>query len=408
MRVSRINKRPEIQKQLTKPRTTLRKIKRLVKESDIEAYSPIIDSLNKSGIFSYNDINRNLNTIELFKTQINQAIMNYGIDLQYFRKFNTFFKDEDENTANSIYGEDTTAEYYASGMIRAFVSVENMSWNFNNIGLESVEQVNITLSIENFEQAFSDKISKIETKYFEVPVSGNTINNELTGKISIPEFDANIYAEFEDNLIVKNVHPKITNKKINHNFYLSNTYQTNNSEISGTLSGKLKHDDELPFIVYGILKGDLTYHNRQNIEDSLTWNLAPQVGDYFKLSTKTGIDEEWEITQVFNKILTSKGGINPLLGKYIFQCSAVKRQASHERFKDELTMKEPGSDIEDILGNIATNNNDENISETYQVNKITKENKQNIKTNKVAKNTFDYEDKSDATYGGYQNKPNCK
>ena len=30
MRVTRINKRPEIQKQLTKPRTTLRKIKRLV------------------------------------------------------------------------------------------------------------------------------------------------------------------------------------------------------------------------------------------------------------------------------------------------------------------------------------------------------------------------------------------
>lgn len=409
MRVTRINKRPEIQKQLTKPRTTLRKIKRLVKESDIESYSPIIDSLNKSGLFSYNDINRNLNTIELFKTQINQAIMNYGIDLQYFRKFNTFFKDEDENTSNLIYGEDTTAEFYASGMIRAFVSVENMSWNFNNIGLESVEQVNITLSIENFEQAFTDKISKIETRYFEVPVSGNTINNELTGKISIPEFDANIYAEFEDNLIVKNVHPKIINKKINNNFYLSNTYQSNNSEISGTLSGKLKHDDEMPFTVYGMLKGDLTFHNRQNIEDSSTWNLAPQVGDYFKLSTKTGIDEEWEITQIFNKILTSKGGINPLLGKYIFQCSAVKRQSSYEQFSNDLeNTMEPGDDINEILGNVASKETTDTFSDTFKTNKKSGKNKLNEKTNKVAMNAFNYENETDTTYGGYQNQPNSK
>lgn len=407
MRVTRINKRPEIQKQLTKPRTTLRKIKKLVKESEIESYSPIIDSLNKSGIFSYNDVNRNLNTIELFKTQINQAIMNYGLDLQYFRKFNTFFKDEDENNSNLIYGEDTTAEFYASGMIRAFVSVENMSWNFNNIGLESVEQVNIILSIENFEQAFTDKISKTETRYFEVPVSGNTINNELTGKISIPEFDANIYAEFEDNLIVKNVKPKIVNKKINNNFYLSNTYQQNNSELSGVLSGKLKHDDEKPFVVFGMLKGDLTFHNRQNIEDSSTWNLAPQVGDYFKLTTKTGIDEEWEITQVFNKILTSKSGINPLLGKYIFQCSAVKRQASHEKYVDEMTMVEPGNDIEQIFNNVTESNN-ETISETYQINKRSKKNKLNEKTNNIAKNTFNYENETDIVYGGYQNQPKSK
>ena len=92
MRVTRINKRPEIQKQLTKPRTTLRKIKRLVKESEIPSYAPFLESLNKVGTFSYIDINRNLNAINLFKTQINQAISNYGTDLQYFRKFNTFFK----------------------------------------------------------------------------------------------------------------------------------------------------------------------------------------------------------------------------------------------------------------------------------------------------------------------------
>ena len=405
MRVTRINKRPEIQKQLTKPRTTLRKIKRLVKESEIPSYTPFLESLNKVGTFSYIDINRNLNAINLFKTQINQAISNYGTDLQYFRKFNTFFKDEDENNSNLVYGEDTTAEYYASGMIRAFISVENMSWNFNNIGLESVEQVNIIISIENFEQAFSDQISKIETKYFEVPVSGNTINNELTGKITTPEFDADIYGTFQDNLIVKNVKPKLIDKKINNNFPFSHTYQHNSSEISGFLSGKLKHDDEIPFSVYGVLKGELTYHNRKNVEDSSTWNLAPQVGDYFKLSTSSGIDEEWEITQIYNKILTSKGGINPLLGKYIFNCSAVKRQASYEKCSNELEMREPDTDINEIFN---TKNYENNESRNFSKNNKTGKNKLNETTEVLGKNVFEYDDQSDLTYGGYQNELNAK
>lgn len=405
MRVTRINKRPEIQKQLTKPRTTLRKIKRLVKESEIPSYTPFLESLNKVGTFSYIDINRNLNAINLFKTQINQAISNYGTDLQYFRKFNTFFKDEDENNSNLVYGEDTTAEYYASGMIRAFISVENMSWNFNNIGLESVEQVNIVISIENFEQAFSDQISKIETKYFEVPVSGNTINNELTGKITTPEFDADIYGTFQDNLIVKNVKPKLIDKKINNNFPFSHTYQHNSSEISGFLSGKLKHDDEIPFSVYGVLKGELTYHNRKNVEDSSTWNLAPQVGDYFKLSTSSGIDEEWEITQIYNKILTSKGGINPLLGKYIFNCSAVKRQASYEKYSNELEMREPDTDINEIFN---TKNYENNESRNFSKNNKTGKNKLNETTEVLGKNVFEYDDQSDSTYGGYQNELNSK
>lgn len=405
MRVTRINKRPEIQKQLTKPRTTLRKIKRLVKESEIPSYTPFLESLNKVGTFSYIDINRNLNAINLFKTQINQAISNYGTDLQYFRKFNTFFKDEEENNSNLVYGEDTTAEYYASGMIRAFISVENMSWNFNNIGLESVEQVNIVISIENFEQAFSDQISKIETKYFEVPVSGNTINNELTGKITTPEFDADIYGTFQDNLIVKNVKPKLIDKKINNNFPFSHTYQHNSSEISGFLSGKLKHDDEIPFSVYGVLKGELTYHNRKNVEDSSTWNLAPQVGDYFKLSTPSGIDEEWEITQIYNKILTSKGGINPLLGKYIFNCSAVKRQASYEKYSNELEMREPDTDINEIFN---TKNYENNESRNFSKNNKTGKNKLNETTEVLGKNVFEYDDQSDSTYGGYQNELNAK
>ena len=44
-------------------------------------------------------------------------------------------------------------------------------------------------------------------------------------------------------------------------------------------------------------------------------------------------------------------GINPLLGKYIYQCAAVKRVQSHEKTKLELDAREPGDDIDEIFKN---------------------------------------------------------
>ena len=69
----------------------------------------------------------------------------YGVDLIYFRKFNTFFEDEENNKANLIYGEDTTAEYYISGLVRAFLNIESYNWQFNAMGFEANE--NITINI---------------------------------------------------------------------------------------------------------------------------------------------------------------------------------------------------------------------------------------------------------------------
>ena len=145
--------------------------------------------------------------------------------------------------------------------------------------------------------------------------------------------------------------------------------------------------------------------NRKNVEDSSTWNLAPQVGDYFKLSTSSGIDEEWEITQIYNKILTSKGGINPLLGKYIFNCSAVKRQASYEKYSNELEMREPDTDINEIFN---SKNYENNESRNFSKNNKTGKNKLNETTEVLGKNVFEYDDQSDFTYGGYQNELNSK
>lgn len=406
MRITRLNQRPNNNKIISKEKQPRRKIKRCIKESDIPSVTKFTEILNAPGKFSYIDYERNKGAIEMFRHQINQAIFNYGSDLQYFRRYNSFFQEDDKNAANYIYGEDTTAEFYASGMVRAFVQVENMAWNFNQIGLEGTEQVTIYLSIDNFEQAFEDKISKIDTRLIEADVYGSTLTNEVTGIIREPEFEASVYAQFsESDMKVHNTDITIIPKNVNPGFYKSIKYQENKSEISGSLKGKLKYDKEKPFIVSGTLKGELSFHGSKNLENAETWKrLAPQVGDYFKLEVESGISEEWEVTQIYDKNLT-KSGLNPLLGKYVYLVSAARRIQSYENNTKEMDFKNPGEDIDSIFGNIS--NGSANImADQYTVKKG--KNVGNKKTNNLGKNIYDYDKKSDETYGGIQNKPKSK
>ena len=328
----------------------------------------ITDKLNIPGVFTYMDANRNSGAIEMIRHQVTQAISNYGVDLQYFRKYNTFFKEGDENKSNLVYGEDTTAEFYASGMIRAFVSVENMAWNFTQIGLDNTEQINIYVSIDNFEQAMQDEIAKTSTSSMTCDVFGDTITNEVTGLIRCQEFEAKVYGTFtDDDLTVSNATVSIIDKSVTDAFYKSLKYQKNKSTITGTMSGKLVHDEEKPFVVSGTLSGELTFKNSLNKEDSETWKrLAPQVGDYFKFKPGTGIEEEWEITNVYDRNLTKGAGLSQLLGKYIYQMNAVKRIDSYEENSEELN---------GILGDVTT---DGNYAEQYKSNTVG-ENKHNKK-----------------------------
>ena len=411
MRITRINQRPNSNKNLTKPKQPRRKIRRYVKESDIPAAVAVTEPLNIPGVFTYADPRRTEQASEMIKHQINQAVFNYGMDLQYFRKFNTFFKDgvEEENHANLIYGEDTTAEYYASGMIRAFVSVDNMAWSFNQIGLEGTEQISIYVTIDNFEQAFQDKIAKIETRYIEVPVFGDTRTCEVTGMIVEPEFQAEVYAQFdEDDMKVDNAHARIVPKSVDTNFYRPLKYQPSENIVSGVLKGRLKPHKELPFEVSGILKGELSFHGTKNLEDAETWKrLAPQVGDYFHLKVQNGVEEEWEITQLFDKNLT-KGGLNPLLRKYVYQMNAVRRVKSHEKNTVDLDAKEIGSDIEELLGDVSGRRASDKEILPDQFKEKKKKNVLNKKTSRLGKNVYDYNLKEDEIYGGIQNTPKAK
>lgn len=122
---------------------------------------------------------------------------------------------------------------------------------------------------------------KFGTEYFEVPVSGNMVTNEYYGTIDIPEFYAEINGELTDNLYIENVLPEIRERSINSQFYQSINHITNIYPLSGGLTGQLYEDECIPFKVSGILSGELSYHTLENIENSPTWQITPQVRRFF-------------------------------------------------------------------------------------------------------------------------------
>ena len=102
MRVTRTVKRKVNTNQVKTPRK--RPARRYVDVNKQVQYTELLDnSVNNPMTFTYMDPLRNQNAIELLRKQYEDIIRMYGVDLAYFRKFNTFFEDEEKNTANMIY-----------------------------------------------------------------------------------------------------------------------------------------------------------------------------------------------------------------------------------------------------------------------------------------------------------------
>lgn len=129
----KINRTTKTAKQRVTTTTTRRRTaKKVVNPATQVTYTSSLDnSVNNPQTFTYMDYERNKAMINVLRKNYEDIIRMYGVDLAYFRKFNTFFQDDDNNKANMIYGEDTTAEYYVSGIVRAFLNIENYNWQFN-------------------------------------------------------------------------------------------------------------------------------------------------------------------------------------------------------------------------------------------------------------------------------------
>lgn len=140
MKVTRTKKRNVANTQQVKTKNKSRRpARRYINPADQVTYTERLDTtVNNPQTFTYMDYNRNINAIEMLRKQYEDIVRMYGVDLIYYRKFNTFFLEGEENKANHIYGEDTTAEFYVSGLVRGFLNIENYNWQFNMMRIRNV------------------------------------------------------------------------------------------------------------------------------------------------------------------------------------------------------------------------------------------------------------------------------
>ena len=331
--------------------------KRYVSDADQFSYVSYLDqTVNNPQIFSWADPNRQVFSQDLMRNYYDNMIRLNGVELAYFRKYNTFFKEGEENHSNIIYGEDTTAEYYLSADVRAFLNISKQDFAFNMMGYEAMEEIELFISIEDFRARFTSLVGAVSSELFVVPVHGDLLTNEYFGKIDVPEFYAEFYGTLpEDTRYLTNVYPETKERAMNSRFFKSIARISNLYPLTGTLEGWLYPEEERGYKLSGYLSGELTYHTLENIENSPGWEISPQVGDFFKF--KAGeIEEEYEINQVIDRQLTNQGGINPMLGRYMFICKAVRRNASHEEVAPTNIEKIPGEDlIDELINNIQQN-----------------------------------------------------
>lgn len=86
----------------------------------------------------------------------------------------------------------------------------------------------------------------------------------------------------------------------------------------------------------------------------------------------------------------------------MFQCTAVRRTASHEQFEEEN--KEQDELLSELVQDAGFIDKDIEESNLPAYTKEVKcdENQFNKVTNKIAQGMYSYQDQSDYTYGGYQ------
>lgn len=385
--------------------------KRYIQTNQVSYIDRFNDTLNNSQNFTYMDYARNANYIQVIRKHYQQMIRMYGVDLTYFRKFNTFFMQGDDNRSNMVYGQDTTAQYYASGAVRAFLDISTYNWLFNTMGYQVQQNINLYIGIQDFRSRFATLFGKTTTQMFYVPVTGNLRFNQLYGVIDCQQFYATIDGQFDDTTMYAcNIHPQVKQRPINSQLYKSIAHKTTTYPITGTLQGYMIQDQQYPLQCSGILSGPLTYHTFQNIQNSPAWQLAPQVGDYFNLRIGQ-IQQQYQITQVFDRVLQNNGGINPLMGKYIFQIQGTRRSPSHQQFTDSTNVDNPASQ-EQILNqlhrtvNLPTTEQQQGVlSQAVRQNNNCQDPTANIIGNHIAKGIYNQiNDQDDYVYGGYGNK----
>jgi len=295
-----------------------------------------------------------------------EVINHYGLPIRYYRLNTDYFETPSGTVySNYTYGESPTSPYSLSAELVAFIKMDQDSPMLRRFGIETTNNSEVYFMRDDFTESLRDIAGTATTGYFNTIVSGyinnhngyisgDIINSDISGYTSA--YISNIPSGY---LMSSNNQFNFIRYPLAYNDMLYKTNYYTSRVVNGTLTGDLFGDIDLSGngFVSGNIDGVLNYYTPTT--NNPHWNIAPQVGDFIRLSefdTDVNNQEEYEITNVLDKDL-SPAGVNPLLKRYIWKCSIVRRDPSKEQVSSSTTQETftPNYTIENDWHEIVSN-----------------------------------------------------
>lgn len=278
---------------------------------------------------------------KLAKGYYQQLIRMYGVTVKYFRRNYEFFDPNGLlNAASNVdwtYGYDSEYTYGNETEMIGYIEMGNDAFIFSMIGADSEQDGKIYFTKEQFELDMLDAVGTVTSGLFstsfDVDIEG------FTGDYNHTEnFDA-FDITFEDTLnfinsgvVSGSISPTISDihTQINDDINGVKSYVHNwivQGSINGDYIGTLDADGDGTVTVTA--SGNLTYNRPATDAESNGWKIAPQVGDFIRITFGDGTTEDYIFTQVTDRDLQNDG-ISPFLGKFVWKCQFTRRDFSHE------------------------------------------------------------------------------
>mgnify|MGYP001228570681 CR=1 FL=1 len=312
---------------------------------------------------------------KLFENYFHDLIQNYGLDTVYYRHDIKFPEKLDltsnlSGLENLIYGESMDKSFYLSGDIPVYIDVQTDIFELNKFGIQPQENLDIYFSVNDFNTRFSSQLGE-RKEYKEIINFSGTMPGtawQASGISYTIPFTASTRDYDDEYSTVRLENDPNEDSEYNLDLYkgagligsistttvsASGNYQINSFTVNFDTTKGLKipinpHIASSDYYkisggsytagAFGSITVGTSSYSGSAVVGALYYvqtppnvynrNIQPNVGDFFRLSFKQR-SQDYEITNIVDRTITPDG-INPLLGKYVWKCNAVRRIEDHE------------------------------------------------------------------------------
>ena len=291
-------------------------------------------------------------------------VRSYGIDVLYIKRDNDYATSG--VNSDTIYGQQTNATYSLSTNMITYMEVDNSILAINGLGLVPTDEVTFYFAINDFAASFANNLSQY-AEYPIEPTSGyisydaTHIHKHYESEIMHGSFDYTFVSGATSGV---NIPLTLTGESVLTYLYLTNPYL--HTSFASTVSGGYASSNlYLTFNkgMYGgynrtfySTSGYVLYSDLQLALKHIT-KIHPSVGDIVRIDFP-GYEqlEEYELTEVFSRRPTNEG-VNPLLGKYVWKCKAMRRVSSYEKIaNNDIQGENATEDLMDVIKKTQHNN----------------------------------------------------